>query len=130
MDLQEGKQMADELAVAPQGLKAAGQRLWEATVVEFDMDEHDLVLLREICRTADGLDALQVAVDRDGVLDESTQGRRAHPALVELRQQRIVFARLVAQLGIPDREQAEYDDDALASRRGSRGVYGIKGVVS
>ena len=65
-------------------------------------------------------------MDRDGVLNESSQGLRAHPALVELRQQRICFARLVAQLGLPTGEQQE----PVGQRRAARGVYGITGVVS
>jgi hypothetical protein len=62
-------------------------------------------MLREACRTADAIDGLRAAVDRDGVLNESSEGLRAHPALVELTQQRICFARLVAQLGLPIGEQ-------------------------
>ncbi|WP_238390912.1 MULTISPECIES: hypothetical protein [unclassified Mycolicibacterium] len=58
-------------------------------------------ILREACRTADSIDALQAVVDRDGVLNSSPQGIRAHPALVELRAQRLCFAKLVAQLAIP-----------------------------
>lgn len=91
--------MIEKAPAVPRGLKATGRGLWNSTVREFELDEHDLGLLREACRTADALDALQAALDRDGVLDESPQGRRAHPALVELRQQRICFARLVASWG-------------------------------
>lgn len=119
--------MTGKPPAVPRGLKSAGRRLWESTVEEFDLAEHELGLLREVCRTADALDALQVVVDRDGVLDESAQGRRAHPALVELRQQRITFARLVAQLGIPAGDE---DEVGKSQRRATRGVYGIRGVVS
>ena len=121
--------MADAKHPLPQGLKASGRRLWRSTVDGFELDEHELVLLREACRTADGIDALQAAVDSDGVLNEGSQGLRVHPALVELRQQRIVFARLTAQLGMPSG-----DEDAPSvggkARRGARGAYGIRGVVS
>lgn len=111
----------------PRGLKAAGRRLWRATVDEFELAEHELGLLREACRTADALDALQAVLDRDGVIDESPQGRRAHPALVELRQQRITFARIIAQLGIPIGDE---DQAPKPQRRATRGVYGITGAVS
>ena len=114
---------------APRGLKASGQRLWKSTVEVFELEEHELGMLREACRTADSIDGLQAAVDRDGVLNESPQGLRAHPALVELRQQRICFARLVAQLGLPTGEQQEAPS-AGGQRRATRGVYGITGVVS
>ena len=109
----------------PRGLKAAGRRLWKSTVDVFELEEHELGLLREACRTADAIDGLQAAVDRDGVLNVSPQGLRAHPALVELRQQRICFARLVAQLGLPTGDEA-----SAGQRRAARGVYGITGMVS
>lgn len=118
--------MTGKPPTAPSGLKDSGRRLWKAAVDVFDLDEHELALLREACRTVDSLDALQAAVDRDGVVVQSPQGVKAHPALVEVRQQRITFARLVAQLGIPT------DDDGKAGKqhRPARGVYGITGVVS
>jgi hypothetical protein len=68
--------------------------------------------------------------DVDGPLDESPQGRKVvHPALPELRQQRMAFARLIAALGLPT--DVEDDDQApKQQRRSVRGVYGITGVVS
>jgi len=118
--------MADKAPPVPSGLKVSGRKLWQATVKDFDLDEHELALLREACRSLDSLDALQTAVDQDGVVVESPQGLKAHPALVEVRQQRITFARLIAQLGIPTGDQ----DHSGGQRRAARGVYGITGVVS
>jgi hypothetical protein len=121
--------MSEAVPTAPRGLKAAGRRLWRRTVDEFVLAEHELILLRELCRTADVLDVLQAQIDADGVLDESPQGRRAHPALVELRQQRAEFRRILAQLSIPLGEQADdEDDDEDLPTRGP--VYGITGAVS
>lgn len=119
--------MAANPPPAASGLKASGRRLWKASVDVFDLDEHELALLREACRTLDSLDALQAAVDQDGVVVESPQGVKAHPALVEVRQQRITYARLIAQLGIPASDE---DKAGLSQRRPARGVYGITGVVS
>jgi len=65
---------------------------------------------------------LQALVDTEGPIVEG----RAHPALVELRQQRILLARLVVALRVPMGEQ----DDESPQRpqyRGTRGVYGIRG---
>jgi hypothetical protein len=118
----------------PGGLKASGRTLWQSTVEEFELEEHELVLLREACRAADGVDGLQAAVDKDGVLSASPQGLRAHPALVELRQQRICLARLIAQLGLPTGEQDDEEQQSAAvtrrqQRRATRGTYGIRGAV-
>ena len=120
--------MADKVPPSPSGMKAAGRRLWRSTVNEFVLEQHEIELLREACRALDALDALQSFVDTDGVLDETPQGRRAHPALVELRAQRICFARLVAQLGLPTGEQDA--EPVKGQRRATRGVYGITGAVS
>ncbi|WP_231911998.1 P27 family phage terminase small subunit [Rhodococcus sp. HS-D2] len=119
--------MADK-AKPPAGLRAAGKRLWSDTLEDFDLAEHERGLLLQACRTADSLDELQKVLERDGVLNESSQGTRVHPALPELRQQRITFARLVAALGL---ESGVQEDEApKQQRRSVRGTYGIKGVVS
>ena len=60
----------------------------------------------------------------------ATVEKRAHPALVELRQQRIAFACLVAQLGLPVGDQDAAHVKGQQQRRATRGVYGITGVAS
>lgn len=107
---------------APQGLQSAGKRLWKWYVDQFELSEGEIGLLREACRTADALDQLQAALDRDGVLGESSQGVRVHPALPELRQQRITFARLLAALKLNEPEE---DAGGLPAGRAPRGVYGV-----
>jgi len=63
---------------------------------------------------------LDAIVRREGVIVSSPQGEKAHPALVEARQQRVVLARLLASLRIP------IDEEGRAQRRGgARGVYGL-----
>lgn len=114
----------------PAGLRAAGKRLWSATLEEYELAEHERELLLQACRTADALDALQKVLERDGVLNESAQGTRVHPALPELRQQRITFARLVAALGLETGVVEEEGKAPKHQRRAPRGTYGIKGVVS
>ena len=56
------------------------------------------------------------------------RGRRAHPALVEARQQRIALARLLAALRLPAGEE-EAGDRRPQRRMGVRGVYGVGGVA-
>lgn len=111
----------------PRGLGSAGKSLWSSTVDEFELAAHEEQLLLQACRTADALDELQKVLTRDGVLGESSQGARVHPALPELRQQRMTFARLVAALGLPSGEQG--DEAPKSQRRSVRGTYGITGVV-
>ena len=81
---------------APVGSGPAGSKPWRAVLDEYELEEHELLLLREMVRTVDTLDALEARVAADGVLLGSSQGERAHPALVEARQQRLTLARLQA----------------------------------
>ncbi len=114
----------------PRGSRAGGRRLWHSVVDGFDLDEHELALLTEACRTVDQLDALDTRVRRDGVIVTTSQGERAHPALVESRQLRIVLARLLAGLRLPSGEAGDEQSTARPQRRsGYRGVYGITGVA-
>ena len=112
------------VARAPAGLRASGRALWKAVLTDFELTEHEETVLREACRTADALDDLQALLDHDGLMSESSQGARVHPALVELRQQRIAFARLLTALRIPSGEA----DGRAQARGGIRGIYGLRGV--
>ncbi|OBJ81081.1 hypothetical protein [Mycobacterium sp. 1245852.3] len=83
--------------------------------------------LKEMVRTVDLLDALAAAISQDGPLVEGERGLKAHPAIVEARQQKIALARLTAALRLP-----AGDDDQPAGRRpqrrvGVRGVYVMRG---
>ena len=109
----------------PADLKAPGRKLWRSVLEGFDLDQHELTLLRETCRTADVCDGLQRQVDADGIMSSSSQGSRVHPALVELRQQRIALARMFAALRVPTGEDA----DGRLQARPTRGVYGIRAAV-
>jgi hypothetical protein len=113
---------------APSGAGKAGAALWAAVLDKYELEEHELLLLREAVRTVDALDALEARVAADGPLLASSQGERAHPALVEARQQRIALARLLAALRLPAGEE-EAGDRRPQRRQGVRGVYGVGGVA-
>ncbi len=106
--------MPERLPAPPRGTAAGGRRLWRDLLARYEFDEHELAVLREAARTVDQLDALDDVVRRDGVM----LGDRVHPGLTEARQLRLVLARLVASLRLPDA------DDERPQRRGaSRGIY-------
>jgi hypothetical protein len=102
---------------APSDLGPRGAALWASIADEFELAQHERELLHEACRVADRLDALDALVRAEGVTISTPQGARAHPALVEARQQGIVLSRLVVSLRIPD------EAGNRAPRRGSRGAY-------
>jgi hypothetical protein len=118
-------------AKAPAGLRPAGKRLWSSVTDDYDLDEHELALLLEASRTVDVLADLDTVVRKEGPLVESPHGRKANPAAVEARQQRITLARLLAALRLPAGEEGDEQQNARPQRRsGARGVYGIRGAVS
>lgn len=113
--------MTDTAPKPPRDLQRSGRALWRAVLADFELDEHEQQLLHETCRTRDLCDRLQVVLDTDGVMSESSQGVRVHPAAVELRQQRVVLARLLAALNVPSGEEG------ASAHRAPRGVYAIRG---
>ncbi len=113
----------------PQGAGKAGSALWRAVLAEYELEEHELLLLREAVRTVDVLDDLTAQHLADGAVIESPQGSKAHPALVEARQQRIALARILAALRLPAGEESE-GDRRPQRRTGVRGVYSVgRGVA-
>src|ERR1700743_1958441 len=91
-----------EIPAAPKGLGVAGRRLWRSVLGDFELAEHERALLAQACAVADVCGLLQAQVDADGPLMRSRLDElRAHPALVELRQQRQLLARLIVALRVP-----------------------------
>ncbi len=115
----------------PAGTGPAGRHLWRAVLTGFELAEHETVLLRQAVRTVDVCDSLQRVLDAEGVMSTSRLGdAKVHPALVELRQQRLTLARLVVALRVPLGDQEDQTPAntsatvARLQRRGLRGVYG------
>ncbi len=115
---------SDELSASPLG--AAGARLWASVTDAWDLDVHEESLLRAACRTADLVERLDAEVEAEGVVIDSPQGRKAHPAAVELRQQRLTLARLLAALRMPQGTEGDQQATARPQRRGgARGVQSL-----
>jgi hypothetical protein len=110
--------------VAPAGIGVEGRRLWRSVLDEYELGEHELVLLRRAVRVADACGSLQAVIDVEGVM----AGDHPHPALVELRQQSITLARLIVALRIPAADDAGGDAKPRSQRRGTRGVYLMDGA--
>ncbi len=116
--------MTEKIPPAPSGLKrnGRGRALWRSVVERLELDPHELFALHEAARTADLLDDLARELTTHGAV--SKDGRPS-PLLVELRQQRVAFSRLIASLRLPE-DLAE--PSQRPQRRGaSRGVYSIAG---
>jgi len=110
----------------PADSKTAGKALWAAVVDEYELEEHELALLREVVRTVNVLDDLAAIVAREGAVLRGSDGSpRVHPALVQARASRITLARLQAALRLPAGEKS----DQAEGRRPQRWV-GVRGVYS
>jgi hypothetical protein len=103
---------------APRGLKLAGRRLWDSVLADFLLDEHERGLLLQACQTLDIVADLQAAIERLGV-------DCAPRELAEIRQQRLVYARLVAALRLPGGLDHDESGRKRPQRRAIRGVYSI-----
>lgn len=117
--------MAHTIPKPPTGLRKSGRALWRAVLTDFELDEHESTILTQACRLADLCDQLQGTLDTEGLMSQTTQGSRIHPAAVELRQQSIALARLMTALRIPAGEST--GEGRTQHRPGVRGVYGIAG---
>lgn len=110
----------------PRNLGAAGRRLWRSVMADYELEQHEALLLAQACRTADVVAALDAAVGGELTTDDG----KVRPEIVEARQQRIVLARLLAALRVPLGEQTEdggHGPPRLQRRSGARGVYAIGG---
>lgn len=114
--------MSDSEKDVPAGLGIAGRQLWASVMGDYDVEEHERLLLLEACRIADRLDRLaQESADEPLTTHNFKGDEVANPKLIEARQQGIVFARLLAALRLPAGDE---DDPTRPQRRGGvRGVY-------
>lgn len=78
----------------------------------FDLTSAEALLLDEVARTIDTLDALAAVIDRDGVTTAGSTGQIVvHPAVSEARMARATLQRLLSGLGLAE----DYDGE---DRRG------------
>jgi hypothetical protein len=97
---------------APSDLKSRGRALWRSVVGKYVMDPAETALLHELCRTADELDALTVAMADQSPVVEGSQGQpRANPLLAEIRQHRKLAETLALALALP------VDGETIGRRR-------------
>lgn len=87
----------------PSRLGKAGRRLWRAVHQQYDMEQHEVELLSEACRTLDVIGDLDQVLAEAGPTTVGSTGQPVvHPALQEARLQRALLAKLLGQLGLPD----------------------------
>jgi phage terminase small subunit len=106
-------------APTPDLLEGEGLGLWRELCDDYEFDPHERVLAVELCRTVSLCEALQRRLLAEGLVVDGQRGPKVNPIAAELRQQRIVVARLTASLGIPPLDDLEQPKP----RGAARGVY-------
>ena len=104
----------------PDGLGPLGRKLFTDVTDDYELESHELLLLQNCCETADVVGDLQSQIDADG---GPVLGGKPHPCLAEIRQQRVLLARLLTALRVPIGDE----DARSGQRRGIRGVYQLGG---
>lgn len=96
--------------MTPEGLKTRGEALWNGVTAEVELDAAGLSILEDACRTADLVERLSIASTSNGEImrlaeeaEEIAPGAVkisivVNPLFGELRQQRLAFKQLMAQL--------------------------------
>lgn len=92
----------------PRGLQKAGKGLWLAVTDEFDLAGYEKTLLLEACRCVDLCGRLQRIVVREGPVVPWQGSTRINLAVTALRQNRVVLARLLGALDVPDSDETVY----------------------
>jgi hypothetical protein len=86
----------------PPGLSDRAGAFWAETIEAFDMEAHDLEVLRAVVRLMDRADQLATAIDQGGLTVTGSAGQpRPNPLLAEERQTAATIARLLRELGLP-----------------------------
>jgi hypothetical protein len=105
-------------------------------MADYELSRHEESLLLQACRTLDDLEALQSIVESEGLMRPDRFGEsKPHPAAVEARQLRMLFARLVVALRVPIGDAEVHDPKTSpvarrTQRRGLRGFTSIAGGAS
>lgn len=97
----------------PKFTRLSGEALWLAVLNRYELEQHELLILREIVRCVDDLDRLANVTGKQGAI---TAAGDIHPAVAEARQMRMTLATLISALRLP----AENEDDQASMRRPQR----------
>lgn len=105
---------------APRGLKAAGRKLWKATVETYELRQDEQEVLRAVCAEADLIARMEEELADAPLTVEGSMGQLVpHPLVTELRQHRATMAALLRGMKLPDEggEAASNQQRAAANSR-------------
>jgi len=87
---------------APNGLQSHGKRFYKKVLSEYVLTEgHDLERLFMACRCLDEISESEKVVTEDGrFIDDRFKQKREHPAAKSIRDNKIIFCRIIRELGL------------------------------
>lgn len=97
-----------KVAQPPGALKAAGRKFWKKVLSEYVLsDAHDLQRLAMAAGCLDEIAGAEVVLKTDGYFTlDRYGGRRESPAAKSVRENKIIFCRIIRELGL-DLEETE-----------------------
>lgn len=85
----------------PKHLLKGGKQLWLDIAGEYDLEAHQVEILRSLCETLDRLELCRRQLKKDGLFSVNRFGEtKPHCALKEEREHRVLFARLARELNL------------------------------
>jgi hypothetical protein len=98
--------MPEESPKPPDGLEAAGRRLWDSVTASFVLNAGEVEVLRQACRTSDEIVLLEAELRRSSLVVAGYAGQpRPNPLLKIIQDHRLLLRRLVDSLALPDDDQ-------------------------
>lgn len=91
-----------KVAQPPGGLKTAGRKFWKKVLAEYVLtDAHDLTRLAMAAGCLDEIFGAEVVLRKDGYFTlDRYGGRRENPAAKSVRENKIIFCRIIRELGL------------------------------
>lgn len=103
---------------APKHLRAATRRWFEATAIEFELEEHHLKLLTLASENWDRCCEARESLKTSGMTYTDRFGQpRSRPEIAILRDCTIAFARLMRELDLDEEENPDKPDKPAKGRR-------------
>jgi P27 family predicted phage terminase small subunit len=102
----------------PPHLEPATAAWWRAVVRDYDLPDHDLMLLQAAAESWDRMQQAREEIARDGLTVKTAQGGlKPHPAVGIERDAKVTFARLIRELALDSEPAPEI---RLPRPRGTR----------
>ena len=92
----------------PPGLGKDGRKFFKQAVEDFNIERHNLEILKQACKCLDDLSLYEETIESKGRFYTDRYGQpKEHPAVTATRQTRGLFQRLVREIGFNLADQSE-----------------------